>query len=145
MANEVEVKITASTDALSEGMNQATNKVQAAATDINRIADTIKNAFDGVRESLKNIDISLNIDMSAVQQKLVQATNTIKTKINSIADDASIKLKIDTASLNAEIGHAETLIRSRLSSLPIQNLQLDINIHDLQQKFNQLGAQTIKV
>ena len=145
MANEVEVKITASTDALSEGMNQATNKVQAAATDINRIADTIKSAFDGVRESLKNIDISLNIDMSAVQQKLVQATNTIKTKINSIADDASIKLKIDTASLNTEIGHAETLIRSRLSSLPIQNLQLDINIHDLQQKFNQLGAQTIKV
>ena len=145
MANEVEVKITASTDALSEGMNQATNKVQAAATDINRIADTIKSAFDGVRESLKNIDISLNIDMSAVQQKLVQATNTIKTKINSIADDASIKLKIDTASLNAEIGHAETLIRNRLSSLPIQNLQLDINIHDLQQKFNQLGAQTIKV
>ena len=70
MANEVEVKITASTDALSEGMNQATNKVQAAATDINRIADTIKSAFDGVRESLKNIDISLNIDMSAVQQKL---------------------------------------------------------------------------
>jgi len=53
MANKVEVKITASTDALSDGMNEATNKVQSAAADINRIADTIKNAFDGVRDSLK--------------------------------------------------------------------------------------------
>lgn len=82
--NEVEVKITASTDSLSEGMNQATNNVQSAANDINRIADSIKTAFDGVRDSLKNIDVSLNIDMSAVQQRLSSAANTIKTQINNI-------------------------------------------------------------
>lgn len=145
MANEVEVKITASTDALSEGMNQATNKVQSAAADINRIADTIKNAFDGVRESLKNIDVSLNIDMSNVQQKLSNAANTIKSRINSIVDDASIKLKIDTTSLDSQIGHAENLIRSRLSSLPIQNVRLDVDVHEIQRRLNQINNQQIKV
>jgi len=145
MANEVEVKITASTDALSEGMNEATNKVQSAAADINRIADTIKNAFDGVRDSLKNIDVSLNIDMSDVQQKLSNAANTIKSRINSIVDEASIKLKIDTTALDSEIGHAENLIRSRLSSLPIQNVRLDIDIHEIQRRLNQINNQQIKV
>ncbi|OTG94988.1 phage tail protein [Acinetobacter sp. ANC 3832] len=145
MANEVEVKITASTDALSDGMNEATNKVQSAAADINRIADTIKNAFDGVRDSLKNIDVSLNIDMSDVQQKLSNAANTIKSRINSIVDEASIKLKIDTTALDSEIGHAENLIRSRLSSLPIQNVRLDIDIHEIQRRLNQINNQQIKV
>lgn len=145
MANEVEVKITASTDALSDGMNEATSKVQSAAADINRIADTIKNAFDGVRDSLKNIDVSLNIDMSNVQQKLSNAANTIKSRINSIVDEASIKLKIDTTALDSEIGHAENLIRSRLSSLPIQNVRLDIDIHEIQRRLNQINNQQIKV
>ncbi|MCF0265986.1 phage tail protein [Acinetobacter guillouiae] len=145
MANEVEVKITASTDALSDGMNEATNKVQSAAADINRIADTIKNAFDGVRVSLKNIDVSLNIDMSDVQQKLSNAANTIKSRINSIVDEASIKLKIDTTVLDSEIGHAENLIRSRLSSLPIQNVRLDIDIHEIQRRLNQINNQQVKV
>ncbi|MBP2544865.1 phage tail protein [Acinetobacter guillouiae] len=145
MANEVEVKITASTDALSDGMNEATNKVQSAAADINRIADTIKNAFDGVRVSLKNIDVSLNIDMSDVQQKLSNAANTIKSRINSIVDEASIKLKIDTTALDSEIGHAENLIRSRLSALPIQNVRLDIDIHEIQRRLNQINNQQVKV
>lgn len=145
MANEVEVKITASTEALSQGMNQATDKVQAAAVDINRIADTVKNAFDGVRDSLKNIDISLNIDMNDMQQRLNSAVNTIRTRINSIADNTKIKLHVDTTSLNTEIGQVESLIQTRLASLPIQNIRLDINTHEIQQKFNQLGAQTIKV
>nr|WP_111860624.1 hypothetical protein [Acinetobacter sp. CFCC 10889] len=145
MANEVEVKITASTEALSQGMNQATDKVQAAAVDINRIADTIKNAFDGVRDSLKNIDISLNIDMSDMQQRLNSAVNTIRTRINSIADDTKIKLHVDTTSLNTEMGQVESLIQARLASLPIQNIRLDIDTHEIQQKFNQLGAQIIKV
>lgn len=145
MANEVEVKITASTDALSEGMNEATNKVQSAAADINRIADTIKNAFDGVRDSLKSIDVSLNIDMSNIQQKLSNAANTIKSRINSIVDEASIKLKIDTTALDSEIGHAENLIRSRLSSLPIQNVRLDIDIHEIQRRLNQINNQQVKV
>ena len=145
MANEVEVKITASTDALSDGMNEATTKVQSAAADINRIADTIKNAFDGVRDSLKNIDVSLNIDMSNVQQKLSNAANTIKSRINSIVDEASIKLKVDTTALDSEIGHAENLIRSRLSSLPIQNVRLDIDIHEIQRRLNQINNQQIKV
>lgn len=145
MANEVEVKITASTEALSQGMNQATDKVQAAAVDINRIADTIKNAFDGVRDSLKNIDISLNIDMSDMQQRLNSAVDTIRTRINGIADDAKVKLKLDTTSLSSELGQAESLIQTRLASLPIQNIRLDIDTHEIQQKFNQLGAQIIKV
>ncbi len=143
--NEVEVKITASTDSLSDGMNQATNKVQSAANDINRIADSIKTAFDGVRDSLKNIDVSLNIDMSAVQQRLSSAANTIKTQINNIVDDASIKLKIDTTSLSSEIGHAENLIRSRLSSLPIQNVKLDIDIHEIQRRLNSVSGQQVKI
>ena len=145
MANEVEVKITASTEALSQGMNQATDKVQAAAVDINRIADTVKNAFDGVRDSLKNIDISLNIDMNDMQQRLNSAVNTIRTRINSIADDTKIKLHVDTTSLNTEMGQVESLIQARLASLPIQNIRLDIDTHEIQQKFNQLGAQIIKV
>ncbi|MFW2043983.1 tape measure protein [Acinetobacter sp. ULE_I001] len=145
MANEVEVKITASTDALSDGMNEATSKVQSAAADINRIADTIKNAFDGVRDSLKNIDVSLNIDMSDVQQKLSNAANTIKSRINSIVDEASIKLKIDTTALNTEIGHAESLIRARLSSLPIQNVRLDIDVQAIRQRLNQINNQSVKV
>lgn len=143
--NEVEVKITASTDSLSDGMNQATNKVQSAANDINRIADSIKTAFDGVRDSLKNIDVSLNIDMSAVQQRLSSAANTIKTQINNIVDDASIKLKIDTTSLSSEIGNAENLIRSRLSSLPIQNVKLDIDIHEIQRRLNSVSGQQVKI
>ncbi|ENV57825.1 hypothetical protein F951_01198 [Acinetobacter soli CIP 110264] len=143
--NEVEVKITASTDSLSDGMNQATNKVQSAANDINRIADSIKTAFDGVRDSLKNIDVSLNIDMSAVKQRLSSAANTIKTQINNIVDDASIKLKIDTTSLSSEIGHAENLIRSRLSSLPIQNVKLDIDIHEIQRRLNSVSGQQVKI
>lgn len=143
--NEVEVKITASTDSLSDGMNQATNKVQSAANDINRIADSIKTAFDGVRDSLKNIDVSLNIDMSAVQQRLSSAANTIKTQINNVVDDASIKLKIDTTSLSSEIGHAENLIRSRLSSLPIQNVKLDIDIHEIQRRLNSVSGQQVKI
>ncbi|MCF3127949.1 phage tail protein [Acinetobacter soli] len=143
--NEVEVKITASTDSLSDGMNQATNKVQSAANDINRIADSIKTAFDGVRDSLKNIDVSLNVDMSAVQQRLSSAANTIKTQINNIVDDASIKLKIDTTSLSSEIGHAENLIRSRLSSLPIQNVKLDIDIHEIQRRLNSVSGQQVKI
>ncbi|AMW78654.1 hypothetical protein AMD27_06985 [Acinetobacter sp. TGL-Y2] len=145
MANEVEVKITTSTDALSEGMSEATNKVQSAAADINRIADTIKNAFDGVRDSLKNIDVSLNIDMSGVQQRLSNAANTIKSRINSIVDDASIKLKIDTTSLDSEIGRAENLIRSRLSTLPIQNVRLNIDVHEIQRRLNQINNQQVKV
>ena len=145
MANEVEVKITASTEALSQGMNQATDKVQAAAVDINRIADTIKNAFDGVRDSLKNIDISLNIDMSDMQQRLNSAVDTIRTRINGIADDAKVKLKLDITSLNSELGQAESLIQTRLAALPLQNIRLDIDTHEIQQKFNQLGAQIIKV
>ncbi|WP_120430159.1 phage tail protein [Acinetobacter baylyi] len=143
--NEVEVKITASTDSLSEGMNQATNNVQSAANDINRIADSIKTAFDGIRDSLKNIDVSLNIDMSAVQQRLSSAANTIKTQINNIVDDASIKLKIDTTSLSSEIEHAENLIRSRLSSLPIQNVKLDIDIHEIQRRLNLITGQQVKI
>ncbi|WP_149930699.1 phage tail protein [Acinetobacter soli] len=143
--NEVEVKITASTDSLSDGMNQATNKVQSAANDINRIADSIKTAFDGVRDSLKNIDVSLNIDMSAVQQRLSSAANTIKTQINNIVDDASIKLKIDTTSLSSEIGHAENLIRSRLSSLPIQNVKLNIDINEIQRRLNSVSGQQVKI
>lgn len=145
MANEVEVKITASTEALSQGMNQATDKVQAAAVDINRIADTIKNTFDGVRDSLKNIDISLNIDMSDIQQRLNSTVDTIRTRINGIADDAKVKLKLDTTSLNSELGQAESLIQTRLAALPLQNIRLDIDTHEIQQKFNQLGAQIIKV
>lgn len=144
MANEVEVKITASTEALAQGLNQAESKVQATADSINRIADTIKTAFDGVRTSLQNIDVSLNIDMSAVQQSLNQATNTIRTRLQTISDDAVIKLKIDPANLQAEMTSVENTLRTRLSALPVQNLSFDIDLNAVKQKLNQLNAQQTK-
>lgn len=144
MANEVEVKITASTEALAQGLNQAESKVQATADSINRIADTIKTAFDGVRTSLQNIDVSLNIDMSAVQQSLNQATNTIRTRLQTISDDAVIKLKIDPANLQAEMTSVENTLRTRLSALPVQNLSFDIDLNAVKQKLSQLNAQQTK-
>lgn len=143
--NEVEVKISASTSELSAGLSQAESRVKEAADNINAIAEGIKGAFASVKASLANLDVKINVDLTELQSDLTQVKNNIKMRIDQISNDIAIKLALDQSALAGDLSSAETLIRNRLSTLPIQNVRVQLDTGSIQSSLNQINSQNHKV
>ncbi|RZG48063.1 phage tail family protein [Acinetobacter wuhouensis] len=98
MANEVEVKITASTDKLSEGMKESEKIVDKSAKNIEEIGKKVvlmpdttdvkrvmKDAEETVEKSVKKIKqagdgLTINPDFSSVKSKLADVTTHVQSK-----------------------------------------------------------------
>lgn len=125
--NEIEVKITASTNDLNSELQQAEQKVKSTAADMSESAKAIKATFNDIKNTLKNIDFKIHADTAALQTTMQGVVNTIKTRLQAASDQAIVKIKIDKSNLSAELASVRTQIQTRLSSIPPQKIKLQVD------------------
>ena len=138
--NEIEVKITASTNDLNSELQQAEQKVKSTAADMSESAKAIKATFNDIKNTLKNIDFKIHVDTAALQTTMQGVANTIKTRLQAASDQATVKIKIDKSNLSAELASVRTQIQARLSSIPPQKIKLQVDTAAVQSSLHGVVA-----
>lgn len=130
--NEIEVKITGSTSDVENDFTRVENKVKDAAKGMRDSANIIKTAFNSIKNTLKNVEVKIHVDTTALQTAMQGVVNTVRSQVEAAGNSASVKIKVDSA----EIGNIKNQINSSLSGT--NGVKLKFDKSHLQTELNQI-------